>query len=490
MDPAGPHFFKGLPISAVPKKTLKCFEGEEDNLTKLSYHVPISSQIRNARHAKNCNVLYMVDHPSRTQMGFKENMFYIPVGKPYSHKYVQWEKVPEGIRELCHVQDFAVLPKEFASTFSNKKKMDRLEWNEGVLLMMKNADSVLESLLVPKVNWSLSICLVPDEVFKVLEENCGHVPQELVHHNQRKYLFAYEKRENVLSHGVPISSWVLGDPQVTSTQVLYPFLPAYKDTYGSGYGSRPRSNCLDSVNSYRDRRFNTRVHPSPFVKDEDIGLHQYYSASKQKSCLLQMKLETILHQLANDATYVAERINPNIVRVTSGLATKLIATTGQSLFSFFNGLHVDACDKITPPLKSSVFPLKVIEEEEKMFTMADCSFPTTCGYQHVWKHSCDMMKYTVIHHFVLPGLGLGISLEDGVCHHFQGGSFSHCTALCILLHNTSDEVLSNNESEMFRIFGWGNSVNARNARGNIGRENMLGQHRDIVCHYRCEGSGT
>jgi hypothetical protein len=37
MDPAGPHFFKGLSISAVPKKTLKCFEGEEDNLTKLSY---------------------------------------------------------------------------------------------------------------------------------------------------------------------------------------------------------------------------------------------------------------------------------------------------------------------------------------------------------------------------------------------------------------------------------------------------------------------
>jgi hypothetical protein len=258
----------------------------------------------------------------------------------------------------------------------------------------------------------------------------------------------------------------------------------YQHAFGTGYGSRPRSFCLDSMNSYRDKRLNMRVHPSPFIHEKDIGKHQYFSCDKQKSCLLQIKLEGILHSLTNDATFVAERANPLLVRMTDRLATKLIATSGVSLFSFFNGLHVDTGDKISKGLANTVFPHPRKSWQDKMLSFADVSFPTTCAYQHVWKDSCMKDNYKVTQHFVMPGLGLGMLLDDSICHHFMGGSFSHCTALCVLKSLVDETILCNNNANIFRLFAWGNSVNSKTANGNISRINGLDNHRERQQHNR------
>jgi hypothetical protein len=345
---------------------------------------------------------------------------------------------------------------------------------------MAGGKNNLELLLVPSFDWTLNIVVVTS---KEIDKICASYQSDCRYRLKTEcfnVLFVRDQKTESLSHGVTVSSWVKGDPQVVATRVTYDYVSAYKSTYGSGYGSRPRSMCMDSVNSYRDKRFTSRAHPSPLIYDGDIGKHQYFSAAKQRSCLLQMKLESILHSLTHDVGCVAERLNPYMMLAASGLATMLMATTGKSLFAFWNGLHVDSCDIISTSMKTSLFPKPEQDWQEKLLNFGEVSFPTTLGYQHVWKHEGDKGKYKVLHHFVMPGMGLAMNLEDSICHHYMCGAFKHCTGLCVLedmTENASYPVVVNNKDDFFQIFAYGRAANKKTARGNLGQENSLRDHR-------------
>jgi hypothetical protein len=382
---------------------------------------------------------------------------------------------------LFHLQDFVTITKEQAKTISKFPAMSSRNWTKQVIGLLGNIQSEIRknttTLLIPAVRWSLNVVVVSKDTFTDMLKSHNNPMQFQQEFSGRQMLFCYEKKSITLSRGVSISTWVLGDPQVIRTRVTYEYVEEFSAAYGSGYGSRPRTCSLDSINSYRDKRFNERPHPTPFVYDGDISKHQYYSDKQQKTCLLQMKLESILHNLANDATFVAERTSPFMTGVTSGLATKLIVTSGQSLFAFWNGLHVDPCDKMNDELKKLLFPCPHEEWIKRLLVFEGASFPTTLGYQHVWKNHSDATKYNVKQHFVKPGLGLGILLLDSICHRFMAGSFSHCTGLCILESLSNNSILCNNNDDIFRLFAWGNTVNNRSAIGNLGRENSLVNHR-------------
>jgi hypothetical protein len=341
---------------------------------------------------------------------------------------------------------------------------------------------------------SLIIVLVSQECLDELYNSFTHRERVLARCGVVQMLFVQEHKSLSQLRGVSISSWVLGDPQVSRTRVTYEYVMQYKSTYGSGYGSRPMSYCLDSVNSYRDKRFNLRVHPSPLIHDSDISKHQYFLSQKQRSCLLQMKLQSILHSLTSDITFVAERINPYMVGITSGLSTKLIATMGQSLYSFCNGLHTDICDQISEKMKLVLFPNVNTEEKQKLLSFKHLSFPTTIGYryQYVWKDSDNANKYEVNHHFVMPGIGLAVTLEDSIFHHFMGGAFSHSTSICVLeqkFDDDDDNIFSiRNEDNFFSVFAFGSTANTRTARGNSGQQNVLADHRMRQHIHRTPGS--
>lgn len=372
-----------------------------------------------------------------------------------------------------------------AKILSKLPEMTYLRWKETIMsmesLVKGGVDNVI-TLLVPTVYWTLQIILVDDTMFtslayKMSKEKgtnnhcvaeCGGV----------KMLFCYDNKQEAVSRGVCLSAWALGDPQVSATRVNYSFTNHLCGTYGSGYGSRPRSSCLDSVNSYRDKRYSRRAHPSPFVLEDDIPDHQYYSAGKQKSCLLQMKIEIVLRSLTNDIALVAERLNPSYTGLVDRLATKTIATTGRSLFSFCNGLHVDSCDRMNAFFKSKLFPEPRDDQQETLFSFRDLSFPTTCGYQHVWREERLRDEYDVEQYFVMPGLAMAFPLEDGTCHNFMGSAFSHCTSVCLLSNKSRDVISSNNASDIFRMFAWGNAANNRTASGNLGR------HKSNIAEYR------
>ena len=371
------------------------------------------------------------------------------------------------------------VPEELAKTipqWSTRLKEDKYI---SKILEMAGGKQNRVRLVVPSFDWTLSIVIVsssqiekicetydPDQMFRLKTKNVN-------------VLFVREEKSQTLKNGVNVSSWVKGDPQVTATRVTYDYVSAYKTTYGKGYGSRIRSTCIDSVNCYRDKRFSSRAQPSPLICDSEIEKHQYFSAAQQRSCLLQMKLESILHNLTHDVSCVAERINPYVMSVTSGLSTKQIATTGLSTFAFWNGLHVDSCDVMNSRLKLELFSKVKKRWQRQLLNFPEVSFPTTCGYQFVWKNESDKEKYTVKQHFIMQGLGLAVLLEDSICHHFMGGAFTHCTAMCVLEETSDNEgyFIVNNKDDIFRIFAWGSAANSRTARGNAGQENSLGNYR-------------
>ena len=348
-------------------------------------------------------------------------------------------------------------------------------------------------LIVPSIDWSLNIVLVTQERLNQIYDSLTHRDRVLVQSGQVEMLFVHQKKADTLNMGISISQWNLGDSQVSRTRVSYEYVDQYRATFGTGFGSRDRSSCLDSVNSYRDKRFNARAQPSPLIHDHDIGQHQYYSSQKQRSCLLQMKLESVLHSLTSDITFVAERMNPWMVGITSGLSTKLIATTGKSMYSFCNGLHVDTCDRISRGMKKSLFKKVTQRWMANVLAFEHVSFPTTCGYQHVWKDASVAKKYIVAHHFVMPGLGIAVSLQDSIVHHFMGGAFSHCTSVCVLeesFPNSLDNIFNiGNVDKSFSVFAWGSAANARTARGNSGLENQLIRHRELHAEHRGHNRG-
>ena len=353
-------------------------------------------------------------------------------------------------------------------------------WREALIKLEQPTGSFNDvvTLAVPFVSWSLKIVLVTTEEYESLIVDRVKKPHCEVVDNIRRMLFCYEDKTTTYNSGIVLSTWVKGDPLISRTRVTYDYVEFYRASFGTGYGSRQRSSCLDSVNSYRDKRFSGRVHPSPFVYDGDVAQHQYYSIRKQQYCLLQMKLETILHILTNNATFVAEAANPLVTRVTSGMATKRIATTGQSLFAFCNGLHVDSGDCLNSNKMRNLFSPFYETWMEKLLSFKHCSLPTTCGYQHVWKNSKDSELYDVNQHFVMPGLGIAVILKDSICHHFMGGSFAHCTGVCVVKSRSERFVTCRNGDVPFRIFAWGNSVNAKTYKGNVDRQNELSDHRE------------
>ena len=497
MSPFGPDFYVTIPTENIPPSVNGEFDSYLDNLSSTCF-LKTSHRIKNLRKSQKGNVLYVcADAKSLVNLDKSADMFYIPVGIAREDDVKRPWKSLDGRLDgrLYKHQDFIVVTKEKLNEIKQWGKLSDSEWSRRLWAMCGKKRSNLTNLIVPTVDWSLNIVLVPQKCLDEIYDSLTAKEKVFARLGEGKrkveMIFVQERKSVTKTRGISISSWVLGDTQVSRTRVTYPYVTAYKKTYGTGYGSRVRSQCLDSVNSYRDKRLNPRAHPSPLIHDSEIGEHQYFSHHKQRSCLLQMKLEMVLHNLTTNITLVAERMNPDVVQVVSGLSTKFIATTGQSLYSFCNGLHADTCDKISSELKVELFP-KPTEEIQRMLSLENCCFPTTCGYQHVWKNKDDATKYGIQHYFVMPTLGLAVSLDDSICHHFQGGVFAHCTSVCVLQECIGDEQTGDddiiysisNDDDMFRVFAWGSSANSRTVRANIARANELGRHRERTDEQR------
>ena len=160
------------------------------------------------------------------------------------------------------------------------------------------------------------------------------------------------------------------------------------------------------------------------------------------------------------------------------------------MFAFLNGLHIDSCDIISQERRSTLFP--VMDDDPNKWKDIPLEFPqlcypTTLGYQYVWKHEEDKKRYNVVHHFVMHGLGLAIRLQDSMCHHFMAGAFAHSTGLCYLEENWHEDeipIILNNAADFFHVFAWGSAANTRTDQGNPGGVNASGDHHTRQAEHR------
>jgi hypothetical protein len=123
------------------------------------------------------------------------------------------------------------------------------------IMAMAGGKENLVRLIVPEVDWTLNIILVTNNEIEDIYESYNSDFSFHYKVGMQNLLFIQEEKSVSLLNGVTVSSWVKGDPQVGYTKLSYDVVSQYKSTYGSGYGSRPRSSCLDSVNSPPGRGF-------------------------------------------------------------------------------------------------------------------------------------------------------------------------------------------------------------------------------------------
>ena len=486
MDPAGPHVFVVPGVKTLPSEILEMFIKMPDDLS-ITHNEGASKCQKRLRKNQDVHVLYILDEGSRRMFPNGRDVFYVPLGKPAESV----TKDPCG-HDLYTTQEFVVLEKNMAKTLKKSCGWyDEDQWREHMLLKKKPGTSIV-TLLIPNVRYELRIKIVTHHEMDDLKgrqvKNEFVAWQHAVHFNGQSYLFTNEKKESAKLHGVMVSGWVKGDALSKRKELTYEFVHHFMCCYGKGFSSRPRSSCLDSMNCYRDKRFNPRVHPSPFVADDDIPKMQYSVETHKKHCLLQPVLEKILHQLANDLSFIGERMNPIMMRIIAYLASKLIATCGHSLMAFLNGLHLDEDDEIARAKVPDLFLNVKDEELQRSIKIEGASFPTTCGYQHVWKNPTDSHQYQVHHAFVMEGLGVAVNLDDKTCHHFMGSAFTHCTSLCVL-ENRLGRLGCVVSDVTFKVFAWGSGSNKKTVRGNRGRVNRLGDHRRRVAAANPPGGG-
>jgi hypothetical protein len=159
-----------------------------------------------------------------------------------------------------------------------------------------------QSLVVPLlVDGNLRIKVVSKDEFNKASRSATF---ERATGARNQFLFGYESPNLDKCPGVLVSAWSLSD-LVTPTKLSYKYPCAAADVYGKGYGARDRSDCL-GLNVYRSMRLTNRPHPTPFIADEDISKHQYYTQG-QRQALLQPFLEKKLHQLTESAKQLFQK---------------------------------------------------------------------------------------------------------------------------------------------------------------------------------------
>ena len=292
----------------------------------------------------------------------------------------------------------------------------------------------------------------------------------LQHHDQQ-YLFGTEAKDMGDTFGIAVSTWVIDPMLQQDPRLSYQFAVAYSKSFGVGYGSRVRAQSF-GINSYVGTRLSKRPHPSPFVADEDIPLQQYRNNDGDNFQVLQSVLLKRVNEIGAKARAIAWRLHPSAMKfggdgcsvrglITCGLPRR---KAGVIPLGFCNTLHVDTCDEL-PQSKVNLFKSNASDDyETNLLLFPGYCVPTTCAYQFLHNGSKTAgSKTTYQQYFSLDGLGLAVSIKDGMGHSFLGAAFSHRTCICLALSSEEKTVCGSNCNDDFLVFAWGRAGGPKDA---------------------------
>ena len=179
---------------------------------------------------------------------------------------------------LC---SFVEIDKATLKTSWQKQNLDDFE------AFVKSRALNIKTFIVPTVlDDTLRIKLVSIEEFEALKKRA-----DSVEHNGFQYIFSTENKNLRGTPGVLVSCWreshLVKNPMVTDD-----FVKSMQHVYGkNGYGFRDACD-HQGFHFFRGERANKRPHPTPFVADDEIDLHQYFNMSVENDCiLLQAEME-------------------------------------------------------------------------------------------------------------------------------------------------------------------------------------------------------
>lgn len=288
------------------------------------------------------------------------------------------------------------------------------------------------------------------------------------------------------AHGIPVSIWGR-DPKLTKLEVTYGFATLCLQVFGLGFGSRG-SVPSHAMNTYckKEGRGTTATRPSPAQDDDELAQQQYFRKGENNNMLSQPYVRRQLNELVTNAVHFGRECNNCFMGLVGSICTRQIITTGNvpkqpqssdpghlrpigcnsPTYGFVNTTHIDVLDKLTPTQVA-----RWTERAEDngwlhcldLLYQKDFCLPTTCGYQFTFKDDVSRDSLEVNAMFAMDGLGMAVSIEHGIGHHFMGAKFSHQTCLPVCRRRSDGKLSVTNHEDNFLLVGWGGTGGAKEA---------------------------
>ena len=367
-----------------------------------------------------------------------------------------------NLATVSKYQQFGVMEYSNVKIMLSKGNVTISEHNEFVHMWSKKIVSLKK--LDPKLLKKPLLLTVKESLVK------ESVISESLYHEKSKFL----EKEVVVSEWDVVENMYM--PFIEDWDLLQKVI---LKTYNSiGFGHRGRCMCV-GLNAYAGLRSNgNRVHCSPICGPSMLQHSQYFRENWDLTFMpiVQKQINLLTFHASSHCMKHLKHLDSinGSVRGREGSALRRhcrvsIVTSGTSkAIGFACSQHNDSCDKYKSEDQRNVKRRNLLKDElvktsihtkrdkkAEVYTLIEkfgIGVPTTCGYKlcdgNVQNHECVLLAF-----FIIGGFDICVLLSSNLYHVFLGYTFSHSTAVPIIVENGC--VLYNHKS--INLFAWGAS---------------------------------
>ena len=272
-------------------------------------------------------------------------------------------------------------------------------------------------------------------------------------------------------------SWIIRDKKLNPVKITQADIRIFRKAYGIQGGFGHRSRCaVIGHNTYTGRRsYHCVSRPTPCEGTGEARNYNYHRSHFNPK--YQPGAEKLSNQLARAASYSATWLDPIITGLCPfdkndqdqvHLCRASIVTMGtpSKSLGFANSLHIDSCDVLCKEVREQRIDMvrqyinsrtgRIARKAKYAMDFIHkfgLGVPTSCVYQFIHdENGFQEDDAEVIQYFLLNGLGVCFRLGNHVAHSFYAFTMTHCTAVCMVV---VDSTLYLRKNDNFTVFAWG-----------------------------------
>lgn len=442
----------------------------------------INGGIQNLKQMK----IFCINHSSRKQV---DKVLFVPylnsVGKFAAIKYTNITKLINTLNGKCKIHEKHIFDEylcQFEEYHICQHLIDERCYINGVrfiLVERKDIDNKMIDVINKKFDNQIQ------DKNKSIEHGVSPYSFDKSDNNENGVSpFVFKSSDGIISYtgtsecmphnnnGLMLSVWFRSS-SLHKHDVTVKDISLIRKAYGNvGFGSRSRSSCI-GTNIYIGRRDkNTRTKASPIDGPLTHYTNQYFRNTYNSLYVPYVEaLTNTLSSLAIMHQRFVDRIMFNVLpngkeRTFLKSCRVKIITMGQNSKSigFANELHVDRCDSMSKEVSKRILHnVNQARKSNKNEVKRICNYlstwserlfftkATTCAYQMLEDES-DAFPVEYIQYFILRGLGCCVRFGSHTCHMFYAAHFSHCTAVCVMI---KDSTIYLSHNGIYNVFAWG-----------------------------------